>query len=82
MKRTSTILASVGASIAIAALTAGPALADSGEPGATFPEQPGSNPQTGCAAILSASAAPRAPMSPTAVAITTGLIIDACFDAA
>jgi hypothetical protein len=78
MKRTSTMLASLGASIAIAALTAGPALADRGAPGTTFPEQPGTNVQTGCAAVLG-SAAASAPMSPTSVPITTGLFGDACF---
>jgi hypothetical protein len=57
MRRTTPILASVAASIAIAALTAGPALADRGAPGTTFPEQPGTHLQTGCAAVL-ASAAP------------------------
>ena len=77
MKRTTTILASVAASMAIAALTAGPALADRGAPGTTFPEQPGANVQTGCAAVFS-SAAPGAPMSPRALAITNGLFADAC----
>jgi hypothetical protein len=77
MRRTTSILASVAASIAIAALTAGPALADRGAPGTTFPEQPGTHLQTGCAAVL-ASAAPGSPMSLRAAAITNGLFADAC----
>jgi hypothetical protein len=77
MRRTTPILASVAASIAIAALTAGPALADRGAPGTTFPEQPGTHLQTGCAAVL-ASAAPGSPMSLRAAAITNGLFADAC----
>ena len=47
MKRITT----VGLSIAVLVLTAGPALADAGAPGTTFPEQPGSQPQAGCAAL-------------------------------
>ena len=67
------------ASCAIAALTAGPALADPGAPGTTFPEQPGSHTQTGCAALVSKSGALSAPRSETAFAITNGLFGDACF---
>jgi hypothetical protein len=77
MRRTTTILASVAASIAIAALTASPALADRGAPGTTFPEQPGTHVQSGCAAVM-ASAAVGAPLSMRAGAITTGLLTDAC----
>jgi hypothetical protein len=77
MRRTTAILASGAASIAIAALTAGPALADRGAPGTTFPEQPGANVQTGCAAVM-ASGAASAPMAPRAFAITNGLFGDAC----
>jgi hypothetical protein len=77
MKRTTTILASVAASMAIAALTAGPALADRGAPGTTFPEQPGAHVLTGCAAVM-ASGAADAPMSQRAFAITNGLFTDAC----
>jgi hypothetical protein len=75
MRRITTIVASV----AMAALTASPALADPGAPGTTFPEQPGSNTQTACAAIVSESAALSAPRSETAYAITNGLFGDACF---
>jgi hypothetical protein len=77
MRRTTTILASVGASMAIAALTAGPALADRGAPGTTFPEQPGAHVQTACAAVMTSGAA-GAPMSPRAFAITSALFGDAC----
>ena len=77
MRRTTMILASVGASMAIAALTAGPALADRGAPGMTFPEQPGAHVQNACAAIMN-SGAVSAPMSPRALAITGGLFADAC----
>ena len=78
MRRTTTVLASVAASIAIAALTAGPALADSGTPGTTFPEQPATNVQSGCTALLSNPGAVSAPASPTATAIQQGLFADAC----
>jgi hypothetical protein len=75
MKRITT----VGSVIAVLALTAGPALADRGAPGTTFPEQPGSNPQNGCAALLSNPGALSAPDSATARAIIIGLLGDACF---
>jgi hypothetical protein len=76
MKRTTSILASVGASMAIAALTAGPALADRGAPGTTFPEQPGAHVATACGAVSSATAGAQA--APRAMAITGGLFADAC----
>jgi len=60
-------------------IAAGPALADSGAPGATFPEQPASHTQTACAALVSNSGALSAPRSETAFAITNGLFGDACF---
>jgi hypothetical protein len=75
MKRTATIVLSV----AMAALAAGPALANPGAPGTTFPEQPGSHPQTACAALVSNPGALSAPRSATAFAITNGLFGDACF---
>jgi hypothetical protein len=75
MKRITTIVAS----IAIAALAASPALADPGAPGTTFPEQPGTHPQTACAALVSNSGALSAPRSQTAFAITNGVLGDACF---
>ena len=72
-------ITTIAASVAIAALAASPALADSGAPGSTFPEQPGSHPQTGCAALVSSSGALSAPRSETAFTITNGLFGDACF---
>ena len=75
MKRITTMVASV----AIATLAASPALADPGAPGTTFPEQPGSHPQTACAALVSNSSALSAPRSQTAFAITNGVLGDACF---
>ena len=75
MKRITT----TGLSIAVLALMASPALADSGAPGTTFPKQPGSHPQAGCAALLSNPGARSAPRSATAFTITNGLFSDACF---
>jgi hypothetical protein len=75
MRRITTIVASV----AMAALAAGPALADPGAPGTTFPEQPAGHPQLACAALVSNSGALSAPRSDTAFAITNGLFGDACF---
>jgi hypothetical protein len=75
MKRITT----VGLTIVVLALTAGPALADPGAPGTTFPEQPGSNPQGACVALLSNPGAPSAPRAGTAAEITNGLVLDACF---
>ena len=72
-------ITAVGLSIAMLAVTAGHALADPGAPGTTFPEQPGSNPQAGCAALVSNPGALSAPRSPTAFVITNGLFGDACF---
>ena len=66
-------------SVALAALAAGPPLADSRAPGTTFPEQPGSHVDTACAALVSTSGALNAPRSETAFAITNGLFGDACF---
>ena len=65
------------------AVGAGPALADAGEPGTTFPEQP-SNTEAAC---LNVTTNPGSGMggvvgehiSPIAGAITFGLIQDACF---
>ena len=75
MKRITKILAS----LAVAAVLAGPALADPGAPGTTFPEQPGSNVETGCAALVSNPGALSAPRSQTAFAITNAVFGDACF---
>jgi hypothetical protein len=71
-------ITSIVVSVAVAAVGASPALANPGAPGTTFPEQPGSNPQAGCAALLSDAAALSAPRSATASTITNGLFGDAC----
>jgi len=73
------LITTIVVSVATAALAAGPALADAGAPGTTFPEQPGTNPQTACAALVSNSSALGAPRSATALTITNALFVDACF---
>jgi hypothetical protein len=62
---------------AAALVFAAPAGADSGAPGTTFPEQPPA-PVPGCAAVLSTPEFGEH-LSATAGAITTGLVVDACF---
>ena len=69
------VLMTVGASTA---------LADAGAPGTTFPEQPGTAGQTACTAVTTnpgtgAGGQAGAVLSPTAGAIVSGLIQDACF---
>jgi len=59
------------------------ALADAGAPGTTFPEQPGTNPQTACVAVTTnpgsgGTGQAGQVISPTAGAITAGVIQDAC----
>jgi hypothetical protein len=66
------------------AVAASPAWADAGSPGSTFPEQPGDNGQTACASVTTnpgtgTGGAAGGVISPTAGAIVTGLITDACF---
>jgi len=73
------LVTTIGVGIAIAAFATGPALADAGAPGATFPEQAGTNPETACAALVSNSSTLGAPRSATALAITNALFVDACF---
>ncbi|HEX9597910.1 MAG TPA: hypothetical protein VF963_00910 [Gaiellaceae bacterium] len=78
-RRTLTIVASA----ALMTATAGSALADAGPPGTTFPEQPGTNPQTACAAVSTNPGTGFGGQfgqnaSPRAVAIATGLFADAC----
>jgi hypothetical protein len=80
MKR---LLIVTGLVLALATST-GVALADPGAPGTTFPEQPGANPQRACTAVTTnpgtgtgGQASQRG--SPTAQAITSGLLTDACF---
>lgn len=71
-------------SAAIAALVgAGPAAADPGAPGQTFPEQPPS-PAPGCSAVLSNPGTSIGGVAGThfsarADSITAGLLADACF---
>ena len=69
----------VGGILLVAA--AGPALADAGTPGTTFPEQPGANVQTACSAVgtnpgtgVGGAFNP----APTAAAILAGLYADVC----
>ena len=75
---------SVFATAALMVATSGIALADRGAPGATFPEQPGARPATACANVTTnpgtgVGGASGAHISPTAGAITTGLLTDGCF---
>ena len=75
MKRISAALAV--AALAIAAAPAGAA------PGTSFPEQPGTNPQTACMAVTTNPGSGEGGqagqvISPTAGAIVAGLIEDAC----
>jgi hypothetical protein len=70
--------------LALAAAIAATALADTGPPGSTYPEQPGSHNQKGCAAVISnpgtgVGGQAGQSMSSTAGAITSGLLADACF---
>jgi hypothetical protein len=65
------------------ALGAGPALADAGAPGTTFPEQPGDSGATACEAVVTNPGTGmdgHAAFSPTALAIVGGVITDACFE--
>jgi hypothetical protein len=71
------------ASAALMTAGAGQALADAGTPGTTFPEQPG-NVQSGCTAVTTNPGSGFGGQSgqnasPTATAITTGILLDACF---
>jgi len=61
------------------ALGAGPALADAGAPGTTFPEQPTGHEEVGCASILSSPSQGGVHDSATATDVKVGLIADACF---
>jgi hypothetical protein len=73
----------VGTAVVAAALAvgAGPALADAGAPGTTFPEQP---PPAGCEAVTTNPGTGTGGTSSLHVAdiaanIQAGLIVDACF---
>jgi len=72
-------LITLSTTIAVTATFVGPALADPSAPGTTFPEQPRSNPETACVALLSNPGAQSAPRSATAYTITNPLFGDACF---
>lgn len=77
-------IASVLLAAAFMAVSASPALADGGAPGTTFPEQPGDNVLKGCAAIATnpgTSVGGHRMASPTGLAITEGVLADACFGA-
>ena len=70
----------VGACMTFGASTA---LAAPGAPGTTFPEQPGTHPQAACLAVTTnpgtgLTGRSGEVISPTAGAITLGLIQDAC----
>jgi hypothetical protein len=72
------------ATAALAAAAAAGGLADAGPPGTTFPEQPGSHVANGCSAVTSnpgtgTGGQAGQHFSPTAGAITGGLLADACF---
>jgi hypothetical protein len=72
-------LIAIVASALLLAAAAGPALADAGAPGSTYPEQPGSHVQNACAAILSSPSQAESHESPVAATILGGLLVDACF---
>jgi len=68
------------APLALFAAVASPASADRGSPGSTYPEQPGTHVASACGAIVANTGTAQANSSPTASAITTGNLIDACFE--
>jgi hypothetical protein len=78
MRRLTKISIATGALSAMLVLSAGPALADAGAPGTTFPEQPGTNVATACAAVGAHTGTGVASMSGTATGITGGVFSDAC----
>jgi hypothetical protein len=59
-------------------LGVGVASADAGAPGATYPEQPGTNNATGCANVGAHIGTASANESGVAAAIGAGLFSDAC----
>ncbi len=63
-----------------AAAPVGSALADAGAPGSTFPEQPGTNPSTGCVRVGANSGTGVTNESPTARTITSAIYSDACLE--
>ena len=79
--RRSAIRLGVGTAVVAATLAigAGPALADRGTPGTTFPEQPNGHVSKGCTAILTNPGQSVLHFSDKAEGILTGLVVDACF---
>jgi len=61
------------------ALGAGPALADAGAPGTTFPEQPTGHEAVVCSTLVSNPSQGGVNDSATATGIKVGIITDACF---
>jgi hypothetical protein len=78
MRRWTKVAVASGALGAMMVLGAGPAFADAGAPGSTYPEQPGTNVAGGCAAVVANSGTGIANRSPTALDIALGLVLDAC----
>jgi hypothetical protein len=76
------LIAAVAAAGLFAAVAAPAASADQGAPGTTFPESPGTNVQTACAAVTTNPGTNpttgHSRLSPTAQAIVFSLIADAC----
>ena len=84
MKNLTRIALSLTATGGLLVATAITALADAGAPGTTFPEQPGMHVASGCAAVTTNPGTGTGGQfgmnaSPTAVMITSGLLVDACF---
>jgi hypothetical protein len=80
-------LAAGAAALALFATAASPAFADAGDPGSTFPEQPGTHPARGCQALFTnPGTGPTGPALPNASGtpaggIVVGMFIDACVEA-
>lgn len=72
------VVAALLSASALLTAGAGPALADPGSPGSTFPERPGNN-LAGCNAILNLPTSGIDNNADVAANIVTGLTVDACF---
>lgn len=74
-------LIAIVASALLLAAAAGPALADAGAPGSTYPEQPGGHVENACAVLTSPTSPSQAAWHRSLVAdtIVYGLLGDACF---
>jgi hypothetical protein len=84
MRQLTRLTIAVFATAALMAATSGVALADRGAPGSTFPEQPGTNPASACATLVTnpgtgVDGVSGDHLSPTAQTITTALLADGCF---